>query len=299
MRGSPRYQTAILTQRTKDMKNSVNPKDVEHLFDEAIEIADSLHHDFVDAAQSIGYSRDVLLRSKPYWVKLAEMSEGTPAVTPIADSGARFVRAYRDELAGLRGQTDIPLSRLNAAAGSAVWFSATSGSVSSIVRVPEVGEIPYEPNPFRIEVGLPVYADRFARLEPALGDSYRQIWEALYGTRADPERSALFLMRQTFDHLFGRLAPDDDVRNSKYWHPKKRDKANQVDRRERIKYAAHTHIKDPNRANTLAASAKQMLDLYYALNAAHTRGELNRKKAREALLAMRHMLEDWADALGL
>lgn len=281
------------------MKNGIDPEDVEHVFDEAIGIADSLHRDLVDGAQSIGYARDVLLHSKAYWVKLAEMSEVTPAVATSADSGVKFIRAYRDELAGLREQTDIPLSRLNAAAGSAVWFSATSGSMSSIVRVPEVGEIPYESSPFRISAGLPVYADRFAKLEPALGDSYRQIWEALYGTRADPERSALFLMRQTFDHLFGRLAPDDDVRNSKYWHPKKGDKANQVDRRERIKYAAHTHIKDLNRANTLAASAKQMLDLYYALNEAHTRGELNRKKARKALLAMRHMLEDWADALGL
>jgi len=281
------------------MKNGIDPEDVERDFDEAIGMADSLHQDLVDGAQRLGYARDVLLHSKPYWVKLAEMSEGTPAVTPIADSGAKFIRAYRDELAGLREQTDIPLSGLNAAAGSAVWFSATSGSVSSIVRVPEAGEIPYEACPFHIEVGLPVYADRFAKLEPALGDSYRQIWEALYGTRADPERSALFLMRQAFDHLFGCLAPDDDVRNSKYWYPKRRDKANQVDRAERIKYAAHTHIKDANRANTLAASAKQMVDLYRALNAAHTRGELNRKKARDALLAMRHMLEDWADALGL
>jgi len=46
------------------MKNSVDPKDVKKLFNEAIDIADNLHRNFVDAAQSIGYSRDVLLRSK-------------------------------------------------------------------------------------------------------------------------------------------------------------------------------------------------------------------------------------------
>ena len=150
------------------MKNSIDPKDIENLFDEAIDIADNLHQDFVDAAQSIGYSRDVLSRSKDYWVKLAEMSEGTPTLTPIAASGADFIRSYRDELAGLQQQTDIPLSGLNAAAGTAATFFAITSSTSSVVTVAEVGEIPYEPSPFRVEGGQPVYADRFAKLDPAL-----------------------------------------------------------------------------------------------------------------------------------
>jgi len=227
------------------------------------------------------------------------MSEENPNSTPLVASVVNFIMSYRDELAGLRGRSDLPLSGLSAAAGTAATFFATTSSASSVITVREVGEILYEPSPFRPEGGQPTYADRFAKLDPALGDTYWQIWEALYATRADRERSALFLMRQAFDHLFDRLAPDGDVRDSIYWHPKEGDKPNQVYRSERLQYAAHMHIKDQNRANTLAASTKQMLDLYDALNMAHTRGRLNQDKARKALLAMRQMLEDWADALGL
>lgn len=115
----------------------------------------------------------------------------------------------------------------------------------------------------------------------------------------DKERAALFLIRQSFDHLFDILAPDEKVRASKYWKPKEGDKPNQVYRIERIEYASYSHIADPLRANTLAATSKQMNEVYNLLNQAHERGELNIDKAMKALRAMKSMLDEWADALDL
>ena len=60
------------------MQDTIDPKDVEDIFDETIDIADDLHHDFVEAAQNIGYFRDVLRHSKDYWVTLAETAEMAP-----------------------------------------------------------------------------------------------------------------------------------------------------------------------------------------------------------------------------
>ena len=279
------------------MKNSADPEEIEDLFGKTIDIADSLHHDFVNAAQCIGYARDVLIHSKAYWVRLAEMAKENPNLMPLTVSGTDFIGSYHDELYGLQQQSSIPFSKLSTAAATAGTFSATTSSVSSVVPVKDIGEFPFEPCPFHTE-GNQTYADRFAKLDPAMGKTYREIWEAFYATRADRERGALFLMRQAFDHLFGCLAPDDAVRNSEFWHPKKGEKPNQIYRCERVKYAA-THIRDRTRANTLVSSTNQILELYKALNVAHDRGALDQDRARKALLAMRRILEDWADALEL
>jgi len=42
-----------------------------------------------------------------------------------------------------------------------------------------------------------------------------------------------------------------------------------------------------------------MSETYNQLNRAHERGGLDKDKATKALMAMKRLLEDWADALGL
>jgi len=119
----------------------------------------------------------------------------------------------------------------------------------------------------------------------------------LYGTRSDPERVALYEMRQTYDHFFACLAPDEEVRKSKYYHEKSGNDKGKVFREERILYAANKHIKDSEKAKTLIASADHMLEVYNSLNRAHNRGELNKVKAFRSLEEMRTILEDWIDAI--
>lgn len=145
----------------------------------------------------------------------------------------------------------------------------------------------------------PLLAERLSKLDPQLGKVYQQIWESLYGTTAEPERTALYQMRQAFDHLFEILAPDDQVRKSAYFVKKEGNKPDQVDRKERLQFAAFSRVAYRPQAQTLAASSVQLLEVYQALNQAHKRGELSREKARTALFAMQSFLQDWADALKL
>lgn len=272
----------------------------EQIIDEIVSDLDAMHSLFVDGATHIGYSRDALRAVRPTWEDLRNAVTDDPDATSIYSSGVDFLVAFRDEL---RARKDLvtPLP---------VLFQATSGSVSTFVNVTgtTVSSISSIAN-----ISLPQdypallsppgqhesYAERFSRFDPAFGNTYREIWEALYSTRSDPERAALYLIRQAFDHFFGRLAPDDEVCQSPYWKQKTGDKPYQVTRRERIQFAAAKHIKDKRRANTLEMSAKHMLAVYRRLNKAHKRGELNQDEARHALREMQSILENWANAVGI
>ncbi len=68
------------------------------------------------------------------------------------------------------------------------------------------------------------YAERFSVFDNALGKTYKEIDETLYGTISDPERATMFVVRQLYDHFFQVLAPDEEVRASKYWRNKKPEK---------------------------------------------------------------------------
>jgi hypothetical protein len=188
-------------------------------------------------------------------------------------------------------------SLLQQTAGSVVSFIHASGATASFI--PNVSVIPFSQN----YVPLPspdrhqAYVERFFRFDHALGKTYQKIWETLYGTRADPGRGALYLIRQAFDHLFDKLAPDDEVRKSSYWTQKEHGKENQVWRDERVRFAAAKNVKDQNRANTLIASAKHMTGVYQCLNSAHKRGEMNQMESHQALAEMQSILEEWADAI--
>ena len=277
----------------------VDPKDVEAAFDVAIGAAGDLQGRFIEGAQNMGYIRESLERARPYYVAWAEKSRDDQGLTAMASSGAAFVKSYGQQIYRLASETVIPLSGIRTAAGTVEVFVANTSSNASLAAVPSLGEFSYEPNPFRTGADSQAYSERFVKLDSALGGTYREIWEVLYGTRADPVRPCLFLIRQAFDHLFGRLAPDTEVRSSKHWLPKSGEKPDQVYREERIEYAAFTHIKDPRQARTHAEQAKQMSETYNQLNRAHERGGLDKDKATKALMAMKRLLEDWADALGL
>lgn len=277
-------------------EGTVDPESLESLFNDAIKATDVLHRDFSNAAQVLGHTRDSFEKAKPAFLELARLPE-TGAVTNVLVTGADFVSSYRDQLVGLRAQTSTPLNQLRAVAGTVDAFMATTSTATHVLNVVTV--MVYEPNPFLVRDDEASFADRLAKLDPVLGRTYQQVLEALHTTRADPERAALFLMRQSLDHLFDCLAPDDEVRASQYWTPKQEGKRNQVHRTERIEYAAFTRINDPNRAKTLADSARYGNETYNLLNYAHKRGELDRDKARNALTAAQRMLEDWADALDL
>jgi hypothetical protein len=144
------------------------------------------------------------------------------------------------------------------------------------------------------------YATRYLKFDTDLGKTYGEINDVLFGTTSDPERIASFTVRQAYDHLMGKLAPDDLVRASEYFSPKsERGKEHTVSRRERQRYAIATHVKDPEIARRLTVLSDHILEFYDVLQKAHTRGPLDIKQAVAAIRTVVQYLDLWADALAL
>jgi len=279
-------------------KQQVKPEKPEQVIDDIVTQLDNMHRTLVNEAAQVGFARDAMLSIRPQWVSIANASTSNPEAAQIYASGLYFLAALRDEV---RAQQNVvaPISGL---------FNPTSGSIGSLINATGITAsfmssayvAPTNYAPFPAPDKHKAYVERFTKLDPSLGQTYLEIWESLYSTRAEPERAALYLIRQAFDHFFEKLAPDDEVRSSALWAKKTEPgKQNQVWREERIRYVVATHVKDSIRARTLTASTKHMLDVYQGLNRAHKRGELDKDKARRALAEMRSILENWADAIGI
>jgi hypothetical protein len=140
------------------------------------------------------------------------------------------------------------------------------------------------------------YARKFSELDPSLGATYRSAWSVFYSQQHDPKRAALWQMRQVFDHLFDKLAPDDDVRESAFWSKKTGDKPDAIHRDERLCFAAHRCIRDEALRTGLLESVKETLRSYDRLQEAHKRGELSIEKANETFTSSDALIRRWIDA---
>lgn len=274
-----------------------DPNELKSLFWTAIDTADKLHKRYTEGANLTGYIRDRLVADEWYWTTVIKHSTGDPGMDMTIASGIDFMRLYNRQLGELYDQFPDQTPKLVTVASSGATLDANTASLSDVAVVFEGKELEYQPCPFIKQGDTASRAERLEKLDRSLADTYRQVWEALHGTRSDPERTALYLMRQTYDHFFGLLAPDGEVRKSKVWTKKKGNKPDLVTRQERIEYAALAHIKDDVQAKMMSASAKPILKVYYELNQAHKRGELNPTKARKAVQAMDKIISDWLDAL--
>lgn len=264
-----------------------------------IDKADRLHRKFTRQANQLGYIRDSLIEIEPYWRGLADSAIGGSAAINTLDSGSQFMNGLGEGLDNIQMITsnlDQTFSTITTSTDTA--FSSTA-TMSTIVPVKNVNKVDYKPCPFLKQKDHEYYAHRLEKLDPQLAKTYRQTWEALHGTRAEPEHTALFQIRQTYDHFFGILAPDEEVRKSKFWSKKEGEKSKQVYRRERIEYAAHTHVKDKTTATLICANATAILDAYERLNIAHKRDKLNPKDAREAITSIDKILKEWINALDI
>jgi len=274
-------------------------KEFRRLFKETKDTADKLHQHYAEGANFTGYIRDRLEAIEPYWNTLVDYSPDDTDIDMAVGSGEVFLKSYNHKLNNLYDQLPDHSASLVTLASSCATFDANTASLADVVPVFEGKEIAHQPCPFIDQEDFSSRGNRLEKLDKSIADTYRQVWEALHGTRSDPERAALYLMRQTYDHFFDILAPDDEVRKSSVWKKKEGEKSELVTRVERIEYAALRHIKDEDQAKILSSSAKPILKVYNKLNQAHKRGELNPKKARKAVLAMDKILSDWLDALDM
>lgn len=275
-----------------------NDDSVDDIFDDMQEDVGIVHDTFSELASNAGEALEYLKQGREYWKHIVSRSNEMPEIMPVVASGVKTLLAYRDELRahipGVLGQTYEASKLISNLSGTIL---ATNSTTSSTVYE-------YKPPSELIVTSPPIsefneIRDKLSGLDPELGDIYSSVRETLYGTISNPERSALFQMRQLFDHFFDRLASDEEIEKSEIWQ-KIRDETKQtgkVTRLERIRYAAYTRITDPYRKSALLAEAEHMIEVYRRLNSAHERGQLDEDAAREPLREMFILIGKWVYAL--
>jgi hypothetical protein len=269
------------------------------IIDEITDDLSQLRDDLAEGAELTGYALESFRGTRQHWEDIETSSSDHPDKESFIELSGESLAASRDEIRGVRVQASEALRKIPSIASTSYVFTTSTDSSMSMLDIDRSLSTPPAPPP-RLSGEVPEsYYDRFVRFDKNLGATYRAISEALYGTKSDPERAALFLMRQAFDHLFDKLAPDAEVRSSEFWRPKEGGNPNQIHRTERITFAAHKHIEDQSRRDSLIALTKQIGQIYKSLNRAHKRGEIDKTKAVDALRAMESILKEWADAVEL
>lgn len=282
-----------------------NPDDLEnpeHIIDEIYSMFGDLKARFVEGAIYFGQEQERIQSIRPEWQKLSSGDVSDPGQAQIYASGVHVLAAYRDELRDYKNLVSPQIDgilRYSPSTSGTVSVTSSTGTLtmSTFASTPPPNLTSYILEP-SIEENKEIQ-NKLTNIDPALEKTYSAIREVFYGTASDPERAALYLIRQTFDHFFGALAPDDAVRTSKFFKPKADKDKEKVTRHERLMYASHTHIGNNSRRKSLIASFRHMLDVYDGLNRAHIRGTLNPAQARAALREMLVLLQEWIRAIDL
>jgi hypothetical protein len=272
----------------------------EEIIEQIENILDSLHKDLTQDAIEVGQAKDRFKAIKPLWENLGNASTEDPDAAQIYHSGTLALSSIRDDYKSIAQDYLHHHDAMETILPSSDSTVSLTNSTATILITKTNNRIVngidgiFEPiNISRREKTR----HRLNKLSTEIAETYDSIWEVLYGTRSNPERGSLYLIRQVFDHLFGVLAPDNEVKLSKFWHPKDENEPHQVTRSERIVYAAHTHAKNRTAAKRLIASTTHMLDVYKALNKAHKRGRLDRLQSRSSLKEMQAIIEDWVQSI--
>lgn len=277
---------------SENNKNDINrPKRVQKLAEELAELCDDEQKYHATKAQEFGYARDVFTDIKDIFVQI-------PCDEPLLISAEDSLIKFRRFIEAKKNTHE-----LNIDVSSTAYFFGTSTAVTGSVIDPnrkifEVYNIPKPPSFWPLN-RFDKYALQLDKFDCELGKVYRSIWSSLLGNQENPERTAMYQMRQAYDHFFDIIAPDDEVRRSQYFRKKTDGDPDRVSRKERLHYAANTRIRDQALRDLLLGQDDYMIELYQRLNKAHNRGSIDSKEAKESLNAMRTMLEQWIDAINI
>jgi hypothetical protein len=257
---------------------------------------DTMHGVLTTAAIQVGEEKERVKALRPTWQAMADAQVRDAEAVAIYQTGINALAAYRDELHGATQQIENMPQMLGIISGSTAGTAAITSVTQTFVAKglvsfpPPAATLPPKADAGKVEEAL-------RALDPPLAATYGAIREALFGTRLDPERAALYESRQVFDHLFSILAPDREVRASSYWSPKTEGDPSKVTRDERLRYAANTHARTPASARSLIASSRHMRNVHDALSRAHTRGVLDPDQARASLREMDVLIGQWIAAI--
>jgi hypothetical protein len=260
------------------------------MLDELDDKLKKLQNNYMEKAFVIGYIRKTTSYTRRVISARSALSGTTYPVEEVFGSAGSLLDSMVTEVK----QMNASVKKDNESISSLV-FSAESAYFAADSLV---GLIPgfktEERKPERPEVKFVWFEEdkegaeeNYNRLDKELGKEYKQLMQIEYGTNAEPIRPMMYLARQLFDHTIALLAPDSDI--GTYF--KLTDEKAKITRRQRLQFIMNVKIKNQAKAQTLLNEVEVIIDTYELLNAAHTRGELNKEKSSNAVKIMLHFLE--------
>ena len=282
-----------------DLEKKINTEEPEEIIDEISNELNSLHDKLIVDATEVGKAKERIEAIRPIWVELSQSTVMDPGIAEMYGGSIQVLRTFRDDVKNMNSHYLKLGNLIGTITSSSDTVINTTSTTASFVDAAIV--TPYHKwDPSSVSERQEKTKKGLSKLDPDLAETYKSVWEILYGTKSDSGRGSLFMLRQVFDHFFNILSPDDLVRKSQFWSPKKeQENKNQVTRRERIEYAAFTHIRDEFSAKRLAETSNHILSIYELLSTAHTRGNLDEKQTIGALREMQSILESWIESMGL
>ncbi len=282
-------------ERQKNDKKVENPKEDIEALDQNLENA-QLH--YTHAAEELGYQRSIVKAIKPFWGSV-ELSEDSP---PVLTSGAVVISDWRKQSQIWNEQSKYQLDDIRLVSSTASTAAYNTVSMQSmlmpqpIIDVKQVTDILSQRDERAlVERGLSL-------IDKTLAEDYQTAWQYLHLPALDPLRGPLFLMRQVFDHLLDRLAPNEEVTSQPdFVRDEKLAERNGegITRTHRIQFIAINRIKDPTKRKLILDSTRNFSDIYSDLNMAHDRQALNEQAARNAVFAASKLIAEWLQAIDL
>ena len=247
-----------------------------------------------DAAAKAGYIEAATNQFATAWQAIGRASRRDATVVPFLASGEAVARELDQQLDGLTVQAGTFADYIDLSLP--VFSTASSSSVVACNSIAVIPALHFQPCPFLPDSDERSYASKLQQFSATLADTYRGAWASHFDQVHDEGRTALWQMRQVFDHFFELLAPDEAVRSSEHWAPKAPPKPDAVHRRERLVFAAHQWIPAHLRT-TFVESVSSALQAYERLNSAHARDVLDRDRWHEAFLAVDAIIRRWVDSV--
>lgn len=282
-------------------KKRVTEEELNQIFEEAIWAADKLPDSHSPATKDANYMHLVLSTSYRRYSILYQRAQDETSIYPIIASGLQFVRGVAGELKELAIRLEkiilreyhLPLLPVVKWTGS---FGSATDIASDLFDLQRSSKL--EPIPATIPRKFPheFYKSWFSKAiynDPELLESYDQVWQISKGISAGRYRASLLTLRQVFDHFFWSFAPDDRVRASAFWEPKKEGESDKIFLSERIACAASTDLLSNELSDSLAGLLKLIINLYESSIMLDKQGNLDEVKASKLLLAMDNILKDW------
>ena len=260
--------------------------------EELITIYTHLEEGYQELASYWGGERATANALIPWWRQIMELDGQGQSDSDYIQSAKEILHDTRLEMEKVYLTSGMILPPLESSTGGTVTTTASTISIL-LEGIPlpgfELLQVPKRPPKIVLE--------RLKKLDPELEAMFGNIIETYYGNPDVAIRHSLFDLRQIFDHFFSIIAPNDAVKDSIYYEPRKPRERRRVKRPERILFAANTHITDPIKRKKLLDQAKHTLDLYKKLNSLYKRGRLSKRTHSTTIFEMIQVINDWVLAL--